>query len=109
MSDIRAFQQRIRLEDSIADEVIREATRSTVEARLERAIECLKRRTRVRDYSDLVREVQAVLDYSQDLEGFAKQPDMPPGLGKVTVHGGKLEAENKTRELRDVYRCGTWP
>lgn len=49
-------------------------------------------------------EVQAVVDYSRDLEELAGNPDMPKGLGKVTVYGGKLEAENKTRELRDVFR-----
>ena len=52
---IRQFQQRVRLEDSIAEEVVRENARAHVEGRLEKAIECMKRRTRVRDYSDLVR------------------------------------------------------
>lgn len=59
LADIKQFQQRVRLEDSIAEEVIRESTRAHVEACLERAIECLKRRTRVRDYSDLVKVLQA--------------------------------------------------
>lgn len=55
LAAIKEFQQRVRLEDSIAEEVIRESTRAHVEACLERAIECQKRRTRVRDYSDLVK------------------------------------------------------
>ena len=55
MAKIKQFQRQVRLEDSLAEEVIREATRATVESHLEKAIECLKRRTRVRDYSDLVK------------------------------------------------------
>ena len=57
LGDIKRFQERVRLEDSIAEEVIRESTRNHVEACLERAIECIKRRTRVRDYSDLVKVI----------------------------------------------------
>lgn len=52
----------------------------------------------------LVQEVQAVVDYSRDLEELATDPEVPKGLGKVTIYGGKLESENKTRELRDVFR-----
>lgn len=44
------------------------------------------------------------MDYSQDLEELSGEADMPKGLGKVTIYGGKLEAENKSRELRDVFR-----
>ena len=51
-----------------------------------------------------MQEVGAVLSYSQTLEELAGDPEMPKGLGKVTIYGGKLEAENKTRELRDVFR-----
>lgn len=57
------------------------------------------------DYNS--QEVQYVLEYSLDLEDLAKNPDMPKGLGKVTIYGGKLESSNQTRELRDVYRRDT--
>lgn len=52
----------------------------------------------------LGQEVQFVLDYSLDLEELSKDPEMPKGLGKVTIHGGRLEQGNKSRELRDVFR-----
>lgn len=52
----------------------------------------------------LLQEVQAVIEYSLDLQDLAADTSLPKGLGKVTIHGGKLETENRTRELRDVFR-----
>ena len=46
-----------------------------------------------------------MLQYSRDLEKMASDPDLPKGLGKVTIYGGRLEIDNKQRELRDVFRC----
>ena len=45
----------MRLEDDIAAEAVKEAARAHLEAVLEKGIECTKRRTRVRDYSDAVK------------------------------------------------------
>jgi len=49
---VRATQQRVRLEDDAAAEVIKERARAAAEGMLDRGLECLKRRTRARDYSD---------------------------------------------------------
>ena len=51
-----------------------------------------------------MQEVQAVVEYNLDLQDLAKDPEMPKGLGQVSVFGGKFETENRTRELRDVFR-----
>lgn len=48
----------MRLEDDIAAEAIKEAARAHVEAVLEKGIEATKKRTRVRDYSDVVKVSQ---------------------------------------------------
>ena len=53
--------------------------------------------------------MEAVIDYNGELEDLSADPEMPPGLGKVTVYGGKFEVENKTRELRDVFRSVLLP
>lgn len=55
LADIKKFQARVKVEDSLVEEAIRESTRSYVEGRLEKAVQCLKQRGRVRDYSDLVK------------------------------------------------------
>ena len=54
LRELRAFQEKVRLDDEVALESIRDAARSHVEARLERAIAMSKRRTRVRDFAELV-------------------------------------------------------
>lgn len=51
----------MRLEDDIAAEAIKEAARAHVEAVLEKGIEATKKRTRVRDYSDVVKVSQPLL------------------------------------------------
>ena len=45
----------MRLEDDIAAEAVKDAARAHLEEVLERGIECTKRRTRMRDYSDAVK------------------------------------------------------
>lgn len=55
LAELKAFQEKVRLEDEIAQEAVKEAARARVEDLLDRGIECIKRRTRVRDYSDAVK------------------------------------------------------
>ena len=55
LAELRAFQERVRLEDDIAAEAVKEAVRAHLEEVLEKGIECTKRRTRMRDYSDAVK------------------------------------------------------
>ena len=55
LADIKKFQTKVRVEDSLVEEAVRESTRSYVETRLEKAVQCLKQRGRVRDYSDLIK------------------------------------------------------
>ena len=55
LAELKAFQDKVRLEDDIASEAIKEAARMHLEDVLDRGIECIKRRTRVRDYSDAVK------------------------------------------------------
>ena len=55
LAELKAFQERVRLEDEVAAEAIKEASRAYVEDVLTKGIASTKRRTRVRDYSDAVR------------------------------------------------------
>ena len=57
----------------------------------------------------LPQEVDSILQYSRDLAHLAGEPGMPAGLGRVTIYGGRLEADNRMRELRDVYRYLPYP
>ena len=55
LAELKAFQERVRLEDEVAAEAIKEASRAYVEDVLEKGIASTKKRTRVRDHSDAVR------------------------------------------------------
>ena len=44
---------------------MREAARARLEGCLDRAVECVKRRTRVRDYSDAMRELRTAVDFNR--------------------------------------------
>lgn len=201
LAEVRAAQQRVRLEDDAAAEAVKEAARAAAEGMLDRGLECLKRRTRMRDYSDALQvalpgmpwavlsvclcgaacpppgfvkghgrsmmlrntqrlpgaalegakrdapgpvvlrpepgasqpclgcttfamrvilkqgscaaltrpalcgqAVSEVLGYSRALASLAGDKELPPGLGPVSVYGGRLDADGKRRELRDLYR-----
>ena len=80
LAEVRAAQQRVRLEDDAAAEAVKEAARAAAEGMLDRGLECLKRRTRVRDYSDALQVP-------------------PPGAPSSTWHGMATLLENcKTGE-----------
>ncbi|KAK9829243.1 hypothetical protein WJX72_004725 [[Myrmecia] bisecta] len=101
---IKQYQSAVQLADDMAEEAIKEAARNRVEGCLERGIACIKRRTRVRDFSDAVKEVRNVLDFNRKLTALAADPDVPKGLGKATIYGGKLEADTYRRDLRELYK-----
>lgn len=75
---VKEFQERVKLDEKISEEIIRESTRAEVETHLEKAIECQKRRGRVRDLSELVKvnsfeQVSAQNDFwsKTTFQGFA--------------------------------------
>lgn len=51
--------------------------------------------------------VAEVLRYSRALAALAGDPQLPPGMGPVSIYGGRLDADGKRRDLRDLYRCAT--
>lgn len=53
---------------------------------------------------DILQEMSSVINYSRDMESLAALPEAPPGIPRITIHGGKLEADNKRRELTDLFR-----
>lgn len=81
LAEVRAEQQRVKLEDDVAAEAVKEAARAAAENVLERGLECLKRRTRERDYSEAL---QARPPSCWQLPVAAKTPSQ----GKNAPHAG---------------------
>lgn len=61
LAELRQYQQRVRLGDDVAADIVKEAARARLEAALDAAVEVTKRRTRQRDYTDAMAEVQTRL------------------------------------------------
>ena len=51
-----------------------------------------------------VQAVKEALAYSRALASLAGDPSLPPGLGPVSIYGGRLEGQG--RELRELFRWG---
>ena len=47
--------------------------------------------------------MKEALAYSRALASLAGDPALPPGLGPVSIYGGRLEGQG--RELRELFRC----
>ncbi len=50
-----------------------------------------------------VQAVKEAVSYSRALGSLANDPTLPPGLGPVSVFGGRLQTEG--RDLRELFRC----
>lgn len=75
LKGLKRTQEQVRLADEEAEGVVREAARSRIEGCLERAVECVKRRTRVRDYSDAMRELRTAIDFNRALAAAKADPE----------------------------------
>ncbi|GIL58607.1 hypothetical protein Vafri_13622 [Volvox africanus] len=104
LRELREKQTAIKLMDETAAEVVRDAARKTIESHLLKAIEVAKSTGKARDITLLVEQVDAVLEYSRKLVKYGSEDDLVAGLGMVTLHGGVLDAEGRSRDLKDVFR-----
>ena len=52
LHELKQFQDKIKLGDDVASEALTEAAKVKLVRLLDSAVECIKRRTRVRDYTD---------------------------------------------------------
>ncbi len=52
----------------------------------------------------LLQEVQDAIEYGKRLVKFSNEDDLVPGLGLPTLHGGEFDAENRKREVKDLFR-----
>jgi uncharacterized protein YybS (DUF2232 family) len=54
LAELRQYQQRVRLSDDVAVDIVKEAARTQLEAALDAAVEVTNRRTRQRDNTDAI-------------------------------------------------------
>lgn len=75
-----------------------------MEAAAKRAADVLKNRTRVRDVSVSMGEIEDILAYNRSLKAVAGREGLAPGVGPVTLFGGMYDVEANMQDLRDLFR-----
>lgn len=64
LQGLKGYQDRVQLSDEVAEEVMREAARTKLERCLTTAVEAVKKRTRVRDFSPAIQVHMHALDFT---------------------------------------------
>lgn len=91
-------------QDDAAAEIFQAAARARVEACAKRAADVLKNRTRVREISAALSEIEDILAYNRSLKALASTEGLAPGVGPVTLFGGIYDVEANMQDLRDLFR-----
>jgi len=102
---LKSYQTEVRLADDEAASVIIEAAQATLQTYMDQAIECLKRRTRVRDLTDLLSAVRQAIDFNRNLAAVKGDAEVPQGVAAASLAGTSWEAaEGRQKDLREVFR-----
>ena len=105
LAALKAYQSEVRLAEDEASSVIIEASQATLQAAMDRAIEAIKRRSRVRDYSDAVAALREAIDFNRAMAALKGDAEMPAGVGAATLAGTAWETtEGRSKELREIFR-----
>ena len=105
LTSLKQYQTEVRLADDETSSVIIEAAQKILEEAMDRAIECAKRRSRVRDYSDLLGAVREAVDFNRSLAALKGDAEVPAGVGAASLAGTAWETvDGRSRDLREVFR-----
>lgn len=101
---LREQQLAAKLLDETCEEVIKDYARQYIEARLQRAVDAAKSPMKLRDNVGIVKELDAILEYNQKLLHYSGDEDLVPGIGAVSVRGGRFDSQERARDVKDVFR-----
>ncbi|KAL4860244.1 hypothetical protein ACK3TF_000429 [Chlorella vulgaris] len=105
LSGLKSAQAAAKLADDEASALVKEAARSKVEALFDAALECIKQRSRTRDYSEALDAMSAAVAFNRSLAALAGDADIVAGVGPTSVLGGAWEqADGRSRDLRDMFK-----
>eukprot|EP00210_Caulerpa_lentillifera_P002696 g2576.t1 len=106
LQKLRSYQLATQLSDEIASEVISEFARKKVESNLSQALDSIRDRTKTKDVGLPMRKMTEVLEFNQRLTRFASEAssDLPPGLNRVSIHGGAFERASSSADQRELFQ-----
>lgn len=105
LRDLRDYQTQIRLAQEEAIDAIVGAEQKILEGYMDTAIECVKRRSRGKDYGPAISACKEAIEYNKSMEGIKGGEGIPAGIGAVSLTGTSWESvEGRNKDLRDVFR-----
>ena len=109
----RAFLEKLRqtqlssqLSDDVASEVVMDIAKKKVENDLRDALNSIRDRSTSKDLGLPMHKMTEVLEFNQDMASFAAEnsESLPPGLGKITIHGGAFEKATSSADQRELFQ-----
>jgi hypothetical protein len=105
LRDLRDYQTQIRLAQEEAIDAIVGAEQKILEGYMDTAIECVKRRSRGKDYGPAISACKEAIEFNKSMEGIKGGEGIPAGIGAVSLTGTSWESvEGRNKDLRDVFR-----
>lgn len=105
LRNLRDYQSQVRLAEEEAIDVIVGAEQKILEGYMNDAIECVKRRSRGKDYGPAISACKEAIEYNKSMEALKGGDGIPAGIGAVSLTGTSWEsAEGRNKDLREVFR-----
>lgn len=105
LRSLRDYQAQVRLAEEEAVDVIVGAEQKILEGYMNEAIECVKRRSRGKDYGPAISACKQAIEYNRSMEAFKGGDGIPSGIGAVSLTGTSWEAvDGRNKDLREVFR-----
>lgn len=102
---LKQFQTEVRVADDEAAGVIQEAAQLRLQEWMDRALECIRRRTRAPDYSDALMAVREAIDYNRGLAALKGDENVPAGVGQASLAGTAWDStDGRSKDVRDIFR-----
>lgn len=106
LEKLRSSQLASQLSDDVASEVVLDVAKKRIESDLRDSLDAIRDRTKTKDLGLPMRKMSAVLDLNQSLSEFAQEKSdaLPPGLSKVSIHGGAFEKATSSTDQRELFQ-----
>lgn len=106
LEQLRKSQVASQLSDDVASEVVLDVAKKRVESSLREALNAIRDRSKTKDLGLPMRKMTEVLEFNQSLEKYSQENSeaLPPGLSKVTIHGGAFEKATTSTDQRELFQ-----
>jgi len=104
LAELKDLQTNLGLPDDVAADCLKTKCRAVVEGMLDKAVDMLNQRVRARDLSVVVAHLEQIVGFSAKVLSLSETPGLAPGLGQVSLYGGKYAAESQRGLMKELYK-----